>query len=95
MSFVKPHHPVKTSSVLRWFKAIIAEAVINTNQFKTNSTRIKAYFTGESVLNIMHQAHWANKSTFATYTQVNFQTISIKTYLGFQRTLSIPSKVMV
>lgn len=56
-SFVKPHHPVTTSSVLRWLKTIMTEAGINTNQFKAHSTRSasvsKAYFAGVSVSYIM------------------------------------------
>lgn len=59
-SFVKPHHPVTTSSVLRWLKTIMTEAGINTNQFKAHSTRSasvsKAYFAGVSVSDIMQKA---------------------------------------
>lgn len=52
LSFVKPHHPVTTSSVFEWLKTITTEAGINTNQYKAHSTRSvsvsKAYFAGVS-----------------------------------------------
>lgn len=57
LSFVKPHHPVTTSSVFKWLKTIMTKGGINTNQFKAHSTRLasvsKAYFAEVSVLDIM------------------------------------------
>lgn len=103
LSFVKPHHPITTSSVSRWLKTIMAEAGINTNQFKAHSTRSasvsKAYFAGVSVTDIMQQAHWAKESTFARFYckpihKSAFQQSVLKRYLGFERTLSILSRVM-
>nr|XP_022306049.1 uncharacterized protein LOC111112656 [Crassostrea virginica] len=71
LSYVKPHHPVTTSSIARWLKTIMAEAGINTNLFKAHSTRSasvsKAYFAGVSVSDILQQAHWTKESTFARF----------------------------
>lgn len=89
LNYVKPHHPVTTSSISRWLKTIMAEAAINTNQLKAHSTRSdsvsKAYFAGVSVSDIMQQADWAKESTFARFYckpihKSGFQQLVLKRY---------------
>ena len=71
LSYVKPHHPVTTSSITRWLKTFMAEVGININLFTAHSTRSasvpKAYFGGVSVSDILQQAHWAKESTFTRF----------------------------
>lgn len=66
LSFVKPHHPVTTSSVFRWLKTIMTEAGINTHQFKAHSTR-SLQFQKTTLQGCQYQIlcnkHWAKKST--------------------------------
>ena len=71
LSFVKPYHPVTTSTIARWLKFTISSAGIDTTIFKAHSTRAastsKAFRIGISCTEIMNQAKWTNESTFARF----------------------------
>ncbi|CAC5365402.1 unnamed protein product [Mytilus coruscus] len=71
LSFVKPHHPVTTSTLARRLKSVISSAGIDTANYKAHSTRSactsKAFRAGVSSSEIMEQARWSNLSTFSRF----------------------------
>ncbi|CAG2225724.1 unnamed protein product [Mytilus edulis] len=71
LSFVKPHHPVTTSTLARWLKSVISSAGIDTANHKTHSTRSactsKAFRAGDSSSETMKQARWSNLTTFSRF----------------------------
>ncbi|CAC5361900.1 unnamed protein product [Mytilus coruscus] len=71
LSFVKPHHPVTTSTLARWLKSVISSAGIDTANYKAHSTRSactsKAFRAGVSSSEIMKQARWSNLTTFSRF----------------------------
>ena len=70
LSFVKPHHPITTSSIARWLKQTIHKSGIS-SFFTGHSTRSaatsKAKRVGISVKDVIDQANWTNESTFMRF----------------------------
>ena len=71
LSFVKPYHPITTSTLARWLKFTIHSAGIDSFLYKAHSTRAastsKAFRNGISCSEILKQAKWTNVSTFSRF----------------------------
>ena len=71
LSFVPPHHVVKTCSIARWLKLAMLEAGIDLSKFKAHSTRSAAVssvlLAGLSVDEIAKLGDWSNARTFYKY----------------------------
>ena len=62
VSYHRPHKPVKSCSIARWIKTILTRAGINTNVFKSHSTRSastsKATAGGVPLEEVLRMADW-------------------------------------
>ena len=71
LSFVEPHKPVVSCTIAGWLLKLMAEAGINTDEFKAHSTRgaatSKAAAKGLSCKEILNMAKWKKKSTFVKH----------------------------
>ena len=80
LSFVPPHHVVKTCSIARWLRLIMQEAGIDMSKFKAHSTRSAAVskvpLAGMSVNEIAKLGDWSNASTFYRFYKKDVQSNS-------------------
>ena len=71
LSFHRPHRPVKSCSIARWFRYILGSAAIDTAVFKGHSTRAasqsKARAGGVPLEEVLKMADWSGTSTFARF----------------------------
>ena len=71
ISFIKPHHPVTSSTVARWLKEVIHNAGIDASIFKTHSvwaaSVTAAANQGISTNEILEAADWSTESTFQRF----------------------------
>ena len=71
VSFKKPHNPVTSASISRWFKETLADAGVDTNMFKGHSIRAAsasaARARGVSISDILTTAGWSRSSTFERF----------------------------
>ena len=71
ISFIKPHRPVTSSTIVRWLKEVIHEAGIDTSIFKAHSVRAAstsaAANSGISTNEILEAADWSSSSTFQRF----------------------------
>ena len=63
LSFASPHHAVKTCSIARWLRIVMADAGIDMSKFKAHSTRAAAVskvpLSGLSVMEIAKLGDWS------------------------------------
>ena len=65
LSYIKPHKPVSSSTLVRWAKSVLSLVGIDTTIFKPHSTRSAASFNaGVALPDILERANWTNESTF-------------------------------
>ena len=80
LSFVPPHHVVKTCSIARWLRLIMQEAGIDMSKFKAHSIRSAAVskvpLAGMSVNEIAKLGDWSNASTFYRFYKKDVQSNS-------------------
>ena len=71
VSYHRPHKPVKSCSIARWIKTILMRAGINTNVFKSHSTRSastsKATAGGVPLEEVLRKADWSGTSSFIRF----------------------------
>ena len=71
VSYYRPHKPVKSCSIARWIKTILTRAGINTNVFKSHSTRLastsKATAGGVPLEEVLRMADWSGTSSFTRF----------------------------
>lgn len=70
LSYVKPHHPVGTSSIGRWIKTVLSASGIDINKFKPHSTRAAAVSKASKSITtdeILQHIGWSQESTFQKY----------------------------
>ena len=67
LSYIKPHRPVSSSTIVRWVKSVLTLSGINTESFSAHSTRgavsSAVARAGVAFKDIMNAADWANEST--------------------------------
>ncbi|XP_065918856.1 integrase/recombinase xerD homolog [Dysidea avara] len=71
LSYVKPHNPISSSSVARWIVSMLKLAGIDTDTFKSHSTRSAsasaAASAGITTNQIMEAADWRSESVFERF----------------------------
>ena len=71
ISYIRPHGPVKKSTVSRWCKSILYRVGIDINKFSGHSTRAaSSSFLADqnfSIKDIMMSAGWSNEQTFERF----------------------------
>ena len=70
VSYHRPHIPVKSCSIARWIKTILTRAGINTNVFKSHSTRSASTSkatAGGVPLEVLRMADWSGTSSFIRF----------------------------
>ena len=71
ISFIKPHHPVTSSTIARWLKLVIESAGIDTSVFKAHSVRSAstsaAAMQGVTTEDILSAADWNTESSFQRF----------------------------
>ena len=84
LSFVPPHHVVKTCSIARWLRLIMQEAGIDMSKFKAHSTRSAAVskvpLAGMSVNEIAKLGDWSNASTFYRFYKKDVQSNHLRVW---------------
>ena len=93
MSFASPHHAVKTCSIARWLRIVMADAGIDMSKFKTHSTRAAAVskvpLSGLSTMEIAKLEDWSNSTTFFKFYKKEIQVPSSeRTVQGYILSLS-------
>ena len=80
LSFASPHHAVKTCSIARWLRIVMADAGIDMSKFKAHSTRAAAVskvpLSGLSVMEIAKLGDWSNATTFFKFYKKELQVPS-------------------
>ena len=78
--FASPHHAVKTCSIARWLRIVMADAGIDMSKFKAHSTRAAAVskvpLSGLSVMEIAKLGDWSNATTFFKFYKKEIQVPS-------------------
>ena len=71
LSYIKPCGPVTSTTLARWVKSTLAQAGIDTTNFKAHSLRSAsssaAYEAGAALPDIMEAADWSTVSTFTKF----------------------------
>ena len=71
LSYVKPHGRVGIDTIARWIRSVMAEAGIDTDQFKAHSTRSASVSAAKCsfvpINEIVGMAGWSNERTFRKY----------------------------
>ena len=71
ISFIKPHHPVTSSTIARWLKLLMESAGIDTSVFKAHSVRSAstsaAAMQGITTEDILSAADWNTESSFQQF----------------------------
>ena len=71
VSIQKPHKPVSTHTILRWFKTVLEKAGMDTSVFKAHNTRAASTFAAAMskipLSTIMDNAGWSNAMTFGNF----------------------------
>ena len=70
LSYVKPHHPIGTSTIGRWIKNVLSASGIDINRFKPHSTRTAAVSKASTIITtdeILKYVGWSQESTFQKY----------------------------
>ena len=71
ISYVRPHKPVTTDTLARWFKSVPRSKGIDTSVFKAHSVRSTssshAYARGVPIADILRTADWTYEKTFSKY----------------------------
>ena len=71
ISFIKPHHPVTSSTIARWLKSVMESAGIDTSVFKAHSVRSAntsaAATQGVTTEDILSAADWNTESSFQRF----------------------------
>ena len=75
LSFIDPHKPVVSSTILGWLKTILMKSGVDTGTIKTHSTRSasasKAGLQGALIKDILKRGSWCNKSTWQRFYNKN------------------------
>ena len=71
ISYQKPHRRATKSTISRWIKTVMTKAGIDTEQYKSHSTRAAAASCASKrhfpVNDILQQAGWSNETTFQRF----------------------------
>ena len=80
LSFASPHHAIKTCTIARWLKIVMADAGVDLSKFKAHSTRAAAVskvpLSGLSVMEIAKLGDWSNATTFYKFCKKEIQVPS-------------------
>ena len=80
LSFASPHHAIKTCTIARWLKIVMADAGVDLSKFKAHSTRAAAVskvpLSGLSVMEIAKLGDWSNATTFYKFYKKEIQVSS-------------------
>ena len=71
LAVVKPNHPVSSSTIARWVRTLLHNAVIDTSVFKPHSVRgastSAAARSGMPISDVMAMACWSSDTTFKRF----------------------------
>ena len=70
LSFKPPHKPIGAATVARWTLEVLAKSGVDTDRFKSHSTRAASTSVGSTMLpidRILASGGWTSASTFAKY----------------------------
>ena len=71
ITFGKPHHTIFKDLLARWVKEVITNSGIDSEIFKTHSTRVAsisaAFKLGMPLQEVLKRSQWSNARAFFTY----------------------------